>query len=106
MQFQKVMDYLDIAKAEGANCVLGGGAYTGEGAKGKQFVEPTIFTGVNNQMRIAQEEVFGPVLSVIPFEDEEEAVQIGNDIDFGFRSLEVGRLQFGEVCEIAGRPAD
>ena len=82
-QFQKVMDYLDIAKAEGANCVLGGGAYTGEGAKGKQFVEPTIFTGVNNQMRIAQEEVFGPVLSVIPFEDEEEAVQIGNDIDFG-----------------------
>jgi aldehyde dehydrogenase (NAD+) len=82
-QFQKVMDYLDIAKAEGANCVLGGGAYTGEGAKGKQFVEPTIFTGVNNQMRIAQEEVFGPVLSVIPFEDEEEAVQIGNDINFG-----------------------
>ena len=82
-QFQKVMDYLDIAKAEGANCVLGGGAYTGEGAKGKQFVEPTIFTGVNNQMRIAQEEVSGPVLSVIPFEDEEEAVQIGNDINFG-----------------------
>ena len=55
----------------------------GEGAKGKQFVEPTMFTGVNNQMRIAQEEVFGPVLSVIPFEDEEEAVQIGNDINFG-----------------------
>ena len=82
-QFQKVMDYLDIAKKEGANCVLGGGAYTGEGARGKQFVEPTIFTGVNNQMRIAQEEVFGPVLSVIPFEDEEEAVQIGNDINFG-----------------------
>lgn len=82
-QFQKVMDYLDIAKKEGAECVLGGGAYTGEGAKGKQFVEPTIFTGVNNQMRIAQEEVFGPVLSVIPFEDEEEAVQIGNDINFG-----------------------
>ena len=82
-QFKKVMDYLDIAKAEGANCVLGGGAYTGEGAKGSQFVEPTIFTGVSNDMRIAQEEVFGPVLSVIPFEDEAEALRIGNDINFG-----------------------
>ena len=82
-QFKKVMDYLDIAKAEGANCILGGGAYTGEGAKGSQFVQPTIFTGVTNDMRIAQEEVFGPVLSVIPFDDEDEAVQIGNDINFG-----------------------
>ena len=82
-QFKKVMDYLDIAKAEGANCVLGGGACTGEGAKGSQFVEPTIFTGVSNDMRIAQEEVFGPVLSVIPFEDEADALQIGNDINFG-----------------------
>ena len=82
-QFKKVMDYLDIAKAEGANCVLGGGAYTGEGAKGSQFVEPTIFTGVSNDMRIAQEEVFGPVLSVIPFEDEADALRIGNDINFG-----------------------
>ena len=82
-QFKKVMDYLDIAKAEGANCVLGGGAHTGEGAKGSQFVEPTIFTGVSNDMRIAQEEVFGPVLSVIPFEDEADALRIGNDINFG-----------------------
>ena len=82
-QFKKVMDYLDIAKAEGANCILGGGAYTGEGARGSQFVQPTIFTGVTNDMRIAQEEVFGPVLSVIPFDDEDEAVQIGNDINFG-----------------------
>ena len=47
------------------------------------FVEPTIFTGVNNSMRIAQEEVFGPVLSVIPFQDEEEAVAIGNDVVYG-----------------------
>ena len=82
-QFKKVMDYLQIARAEGANCILGGDAYTGEGAKGRQFVQPTIFTGVTNDMRIAQEEVFGPVLSVIPFDDEDEAVQIGNDIHFG-----------------------
>ena len=82
-QFKKVMDYLQIARAEGANCILGGDAYTGEGAKGSQFVQPTIFTGVTNDMRIAQEEVFGPVLSVIPFDDEDDAVQIGNDINFG-----------------------
>ncbi len=82
-QFQKVLDYIEIAKAEGAKCVLGGKAYTGVGARGKQFVEPTIFTGVRNDMRIAQEEVFGPVLSVISFNDEAEAVAIGNDIDFG-----------------------
>ena len=52
-------------------------------AKGKQFVQPTIFTGVDNQMRIAQEEVFGPVLSVIPFDTEDEAIAIGNDIVYG-----------------------
>ena len=82
-QYQKVLDYIDIAKNEGANCVLGGSPYTGPGAKGSQFVEPTIFTGVNNQMRIAQEEVFGPVLAVIPFDTEDEAIEIANDIDFG-----------------------
>jgi len=82
-QYQKVLDYIEIAKQEGANCVLGGGPYTGPGASGSQFVEPTIFTGVNNEMRIAQEEVFGPVLSVIPFDSEEEAVAIGNGINFG-----------------------
>jgi len=82
-QYKKVLDYIEIAKKEGANCVLGGGPYNGPGAKGGQFVEPTIFTGVNNRMRIAQEEVFGPVLSVIPFKDEAEAIAIGNDIVFG-----------------------
>jgi len=82
-QYKKVLDYIEIAKREGANCVLGGGPYRGPGAKGSQFVEPTIFTGVRNDMRIAQEEVFGPVLSVIPFEDEAEAIRIANDIAFG-----------------------
>ena len=82
-QYKKIIDYIKIAKSEGATCVLGGDAYRGEGAKGKQFVQPTIFTGVNNRMRIAQEEVFGPILSVIPFDTEEEAVAIGNDIVYG-----------------------
>jgi len=82
-QFDKIIEYIDIAKKEGANCVLGGGPYTGPGAKGNQFIEPTIFTGVKNDMRIAQEEIFGPVLAVIPFEDEDEAIQIANDVIFG-----------------------
>jgi aldehyde dehydrogenase (NAD+) len=82
-QYRKVLDYIDIAKSEGAHCILGGGPYDGPGAKGSQFVQPTIFTGVNNRMRIAQEEVFGPVLGVIPFDTEEEAVAIGNDVHFG-----------------------
>ncbi len=82
-QFEKVLGYINVAKEDGAICVLGGKPYTGEGAKGGQFIEPTIFTGVSNDMRIAQEEVFGPVLSVIPFDTEEEAISIGNDIIYG-----------------------
>ena len=82
-QFEKILEYIAIGKKEGANCVLGGEPYTGPGAKGDQFISPTIFTGVTNDMRIAQEEIFGPVLAVIPFEDEEEAIDIANDVDFG-----------------------
>ena len=80
-QFDKILAYIDIARAEGATCVLGGKARPDLGAG--QFIEPTIFTGVENSMRIAQEEVFGPVLSVIKFRDEDEAIRIANDIDFG-----------------------
>jgi acyl-CoA reductase-like NAD-dependent aldehyde dehydrogenase len=79
-QYRKVLDYLDIARGEGANAALGGSKAPEFGGF---FVQPTIFTGVKNSMRIAQEEVFGPVLSVIPFEDEDEAVAIGNDIVYG-----------------------
>ena len=82
-QFKKIIDYIDIAKKEGATCVLGGKKYNGPGSKGNRFVEPTIFTNVNNNMRIAQEEVFVPVLSIIRFKDEKEAIKIGNDILFG-----------------------
>ena len=82
-QYQKVLDYIDIASKEGATSVLGGGKATRPECGDGWFVEPTIFTGVTNSMRIAQEEVFGPVLSVIPFRDEDDAVAIGNDVDFG-----------------------
>ncbi len=82
-QFEKILKYIDIAKGEGAQAVLGGSRATRPECGNGWFVEPTIFTGVNNSMRIAQEEVFGPVLSVIPFRDEEEALAIGNDVVFG-----------------------
>ena len=80
-QFEKILDYIRIAREEGARCVLGGKARGDLGAG--QFIEPTIFTGVDNRMRIAQEEVFGPVLCVIPFKDEADAIRIGNDILYG-----------------------
>lgn len=82
-QYKKVLDYIAIAKSEGAQTLLGGEKATRPECGDGWFVEPTIFGGVKNSMRIAQEEVFGPVLSVIPFKDEEEAVAIGNDIVFG-----------------------
>ena len=82
-QYEKVLKYIEIARNEGARCVLGGGPYTGPGASGGRFISPTIFTGVHNQMRIAREEVFGPVLAVIPFDTEDEAYQIANDTPYG-----------------------
>jgi len=82
-QLDKVMKYIEIAKAEGATPVLGGRRPTSPECGDGWFVEPTIFSGVRNSMRIAQEEVFGPVLSIIPFTDEDEALAIGNDIVYG-----------------------
>ena len=82
-QYAKILNYIDVAKSEGARCLVGGGTPAGPEVTGGQFVEPTIFTDVSNEMRIAQEEVFGPVLSIIGFEDEAEAIAIGNDVVFG-----------------------
>jgi acyl-CoA reductase-like NAD-dependent aldehyde dehydrogenase len=81
--FEKVLAYIDIAKNEGATCVLGGHAISGPGYGQGQFVAPTIFTNVKNSMRIAQEEVFGPVLSVIKFSTMEEALEIANGTNYG-----------------------
>ncbi len=82
-QYEKIMQYIQIAKDEGARCLTGGHSPQGPEYGAGQFVAPTIFVDVHNQMRIAQEEVFGPVLAVIKFKDEEDAVRIGNDIRFG-----------------------
>jgi aldehyde dehydrogenase (NAD+) len=82
-QYEKVLSYIDVARNEGAQLRLGGGPATRPECGKGWFVEPTIFTGVDNRMRIAQEEVFGPVLSVIPFRDEDDALGIANDVRFG-----------------------
>ena len=82
-QFDKVVSYIEIAKNEGAELVFGGSPCKVDGAGADQFVEPTIFTNVSNDMRIAQEEVFGPVLAVLKFKDEDEAIKIGNDVVYG-----------------------
>ena len=82
-QFDKVLASIADAKAEGARCVTGGQRSSRQGTKAGWYVEPTIFTHVSNSMRIAREEVFGPVLAVIKFETEEEAIDIANDSPFG-----------------------
>ncbi len=82
-QYEKVLSYIDIAKKEGAKCVLGGGPAKRPECGEGWFVEPTIFDNVTNEMRIAREEVFGPVLATIRFKDEEDAVRIANDNKYG-----------------------
>jgi aldehyde dehydrogenase (NAD+) len=80
-QQERVLGYIDKGRSEGAKLVVGGGRPS-ELPKG-WFVEPTLFVDVDNKMTIAQEEIFGPVLAVIPYEDQAEAVRIANDSDFG-----------------------
>ena len=82
-QYQKVLDYIRIAKEEGAVCRLGGTPAQRPECGTGWFVEPTIFTGVKPDMRIAQEEVFGPVLSILPFDTEEDAIRIANGTVYG-----------------------
>jgi aldehyde dehydrogenase (NAD+) len=82
-QLAKILNYIEIAKGEGARCILGGKRADRPECGEGWFVEPTIFSGVTNDMRIAQEEVFGPILSVIKFDTDDEAVAIANDTPFG-----------------------
>jgi acyl-CoA reductase-like NAD-dependent aldehyde dehydrogenase len=81
-QMSRILRYIGIGREEGAKLVAGGGRPKVGDGKG-YYVEPTIFSGVRNDMTIAREEIFGPVLSVIPFKDPEEAVKIGNDTIYG-----------------------
>lgn len=82
-QYQKVLEYLEVAREDGAKLLLGGRAADKPECGRGWFVEPTIYGEVRNSMRIAQEEVFGPVLSILRFKDEAEALAIANDVRFG-----------------------
>jgi gamma-glutamyl-gamma-aminobutyraldehyde dehydrogenase/4-guanidinobutyraldehyde dehydrogenase/NAD-dependent aldehyde dehydrogenase len=81
VQLDRVLDYIDAGKSEGADLHLGGNRVLEE--TGGYFVEPTIFDAVSNDMRIAREEIFGPVLSAIGFQEEDEAIRIANDTTYG-----------------------
>ena len=82
-QYEKVQQYYAIAKEEGAIAAVGGDLPSDPTLKGGWFVSPTLYTGVDNSMQIAREEVFGPVACVIPFDGEAEAIEIANDTEFG-----------------------
>lgn len=84
-QYERVQQYIHIGKEEGAELLVGGEGHP-EGLEKGNFVKPTVFVNVNNNMRIAREEVFGPVLSVITYKTEEEAIAIANDTDYGLQA--------------------
>jgi aldehyde dehydrogenase (NAD+) len=111
-QRDTVLDYIERGKQEGATLVAGGGR-PAQFARGF-YVEPTIFANVDNQMTIAQEEIFGPVLSIIPYDSDEQAVSIANDSPYGLsggvwagsedRAMDVARrLRTGQVDVNGGR---
>jgi gamma-glutamyl-gamma-aminobutyraldehyde dehydrogenase len=83
-QTRTVLDYIAAGQADGARCVAGGAQVLAQ--TGGQYVQPTVFDQVDNGMRIAQEEIFGPVLSVIRFRDEAEAIRLANDTPYGLQA--------------------
>jgi aldehyde dehydrogenase (NAD+) len=110
-QLERVKAYVDLGVEEGATLLAGGKLRPDKGAG--YFIEPTCFVDVTNDMRIAQEEIFGPVLVVIPFEDEEDAIHIANDSEYGLsggvfsgdldRAMRVaGRIRTGSIMVNGG----
>jgi aldehyde dehydrogenase (NAD+) len=82
-QYQRIKSYFEIARQEGAVAIVGGEVKKNEAWGNGWFIPPTVYVNVRNDMRIAREEIFGPVLVVIPFEDEAQAVSIANDSEYG-----------------------
>ena len=97
-QWQRVQGYIRKGTEEGAR-LLAGGEGRPEGTQNGWFVRPTLFTDVDNQMTIAREEIFGPVLSIIAYRDEAEAIAIANDTDYGLSALVLGGERARDVAQ-------
>lgn len=82
-QLSKTLAYIGAGRQEGADLIAGGNRIERDGLQGGYFVEPTVFADVRNEMRIAREEIFGPVAALIPFDGEEEAIALANDTSYG-----------------------
>jgi aldehyde dehydrogenase (NAD+) len=102
-QWERVQRYIRIGEEEGAR-LLSGGEGRPKGLHAGWFVKPTIFTDANNRMRIAREEIFGPVLTIIPYEDDADAISIANDTDYGLSALVLGKST--ERCVNIARQID
>ena len=85
-QYDRVQSFFEVAEKDGAELVTGGAGVRKDSWGDGWYVPLTVYGNVNNSMRIAREEIFGPVLSIIPFDDEEEAIRIANDTDYGLAS--------------------
>ncbi len=120
-QLQKILKYIDVAKQEGATIACGGARYAEGACANGCFMQPTLITNVTNDMRVAQEEIFGPVAVVIKFKTEDEVVAMANDSAYGLggavwtrdinrairvaRSIETGRMWVNTYNQIpAGAP--
>jgi aldehyde dehydrogenase (NAD+) len=97
-QFDKIMHYIDLGKKEGAQCLTGGKRHGDRG----YFIEPTLFAGVEDEMSIAKDEIFGPVLSVLKFKDVEEIIERGNNTFYGLAAA-VWTRDIGKAHHIAAK---
>lgn len=106
-QFEKIQSYFEVAAREGLKPAIGGKVATGDHLGTGWYIEPTVYTGVNNDMTLAREEIFGPIVCVIPFKDEADALRIANDSEFGLGagiwSRDIGRVHRVAAGLEAGR---